>query len=328
MIPHCIYWRDGGDWLWRNADRSSITELPLLAIVASLIFERSRDRSFLEAVYPKLCAHHDWFDRRRDPDNDGLVCIIHPWEGAGDALPRWDRGMKFASFSHEAGRAARLELARVLDRYDTDPVALAKDGWFHVEPMDFNAIRAADLDAMAEIAQTLDKSDESASWQQRAAVVREAFQSKMIVDGLPYDLEGLDEQPILQQSTGQFLTLFGGCLTQEQADLLVAQLRQERFWTPFPVPTTPTDAETFAPDTYWRGNVWMFINWLIGQGLRRYGYHKMANELVARTLSLVQQSGIWEYYHPLTGQGFGATSYGWGLVMLDLALSANEQLHK
>jgi alpha,alpha-trehalase len=321
MIPHCNYWRGGADWLWRQAGRSSITQPPLIAGAAFLVFQRSQDHAFLEAIYPRLRAYHDWFDRRRDPDQDGLVCIIHPWEAGGDALPRWDRSMGLDHFSHEAGRAARLKLAAVVEQYDTDPSALAEQGWFHVEPMDFNAVRAADLEAMAEIALSLGKPAESTSWHRRAEAVRVAFQSKMIIEGLPYDLAGLDEQPIIQDSAGQFVTLVGGCPTYEQAEQLVNKLREERFWTPFPVPTSPTDSAAFAPGTYWRGNVWPCVNWLIHQGLRRYGYHELASDLAARSLALLEQSGYWEYYHPLTGQGYGGRMFGWDPVIFDMALS-------
>jgi len=321
MIPHCNYWRGGGEWLWAQPGRSSITQPPLIAIAANLVFERSQDRSFLSRIYAQVGAYHDWFDRRRDPDGDGLVCLIHPWEAGGDVLPRWDRGMKFVPFEHEAARTLRIALAGVLTEYDADPVALAEHGWFHVETMDFNAIRAADMEAMAEIAGTLGKPEESAYWQRRAEAIREAFRARMIVEGLPYDLEGLDERPILQASAGQFMTLFGGCPTMEQAERLVNQLQESRFWTPYPVPTSPTDAETFAPELYWRGNVWPSVNWLIYQGLRRYGFHEVANELAARSMAMLAQSGFWEFYHPLTGQGLGGKNFSWAALILDMAAS-------
>ncbi len=324
MIPHCNYWRGGAEWLWNHADRSSITQPPLLAVAANLVFERSHDRAFLDTIYTRVRAYHDWFDRRRDPDQDRLVCIIHPWEAGGDVLPRWDRAMGYAEFSHEAGRAARLKLAGVLVEFDTDAAALARHGSFHVEPMDYNAIRAADMDAMAEIARELGKPADAERWRRRADSVREAFQAKMMVDGLPYDLEGLDERPILQDSAGQFMTLFGGCPTPEQAERLVNRLQEARFWTPFPVPTSPTDAATFIPEIYWRGNVWPCVNWLIYQGLRRYGYDELANELAARSLALLEQSGFWEYYHPITGEGLGGNRFSWAAVMLDMVASMTQ----
>lgn len=319
MIPHCNYWRGGGSYLWGQDDRSSITQPPLIASAARLVYERSGSREFLQAIYEPVRAYHDWFDRRRDPDGDGLVTLIHPWESGGDALTRWDKPMKVTSFTHESLRSARHELAHVVATLHCDAQALAEAGWYSVEPMDYNAIRAADMEAMGYIAGVLGKPEDVEMWGRRVEVVRRAFQSKMIVEGRPYDLDGLDEQPIVQDSAGQLVTLFGGMVTPEQAETLVSQLREARFWTTYPVPTTPTDSPKFAPDTYWRGNVWASINWLIYQGLRRYGYIDLADELAARSLALLEQSGFCEYYHPLTGQGLGGTEFGWSSALVEIA---------
>jgi alpha,alpha-trehalase len=143
----------------------------------------------------------------------------------------------------------------------------------------------------------------------------------MIVDGLPYDLAGLEETPILQANAGQFVTLFGGLPTPEQAERLVCQLQETNFWTAFPIPNTPTDSPEYAPEHYWRGNVWPCINWLIYQGLRRYTYHDLADDLATRSFELLKQSGFWEYYHPETGEGLGGRSFSWAAVMLDMIAS-------
>src|SRR5262249_6274147 len=152
-----------------------------------------------------------------------------------------------------------------------------EQGWFYVVPVGFNAIRAADLEALTEIAQLLGRTDDATRWQQRRDRIQQAFQAKMIQGGRPYDLEGLDEQPILQDSADQFVTLFGGLATQQQADLLVKQLEDGRFWTPFPISNCPVDTTAFSPDMCGRGSVWPYINWLIYHGLRRYGYQQTAD---------------------------------------------------
>ena len=321
MIPHCNYWRKEGAWLWSQPERSSITHPPLIAVTTELVFEHSQDREFLAAIYPKVEKYHDWFDRRRDPDHDGLVCIIHPWEAGGDAPPRWDTFLGLDKYVPDAGRAARIKMVEELMRYEYDPTALAEHGGFHVESLEINAIRAADLEAMSRIAQTLGKPAASAQWFSRAEAVREGFRAKMIFDGLPYDLEGLEEKPILQANAGQFVTLFGGLPTQDQAERLVCQLQEARFWTAFPITNTPTDSPDFSPEDYWRGNVWPCLNWLIYQGLRRYGYHDLADQLVSRSFALLEHSGFWEYYHPETGQGLGGQAFSWAAVMLDMVAS-------
>lgn len=321
MIPHCNYWRGGASWLWGQDERSSITELPLIGTAAWLVYQYSGSRDFLEAIYTPMRAFHDWFERRRDFDGDGLVSLIHPWEAGGDALPRWDSLMKLETFEHAAGRHARLGLAEQITKYDADARALTEGGWFSVESMDYNAVRVADMEALAKIAEALGKPEDVGMWERRIEAVRRAFQAKMIFNDRPYDLAGSDEQPILQDSAGQFTTLFGGMLTRAQVDGLVNQLRESRFWTPFPITTSPTDDAKFDPETYWRGNVWPCVNWLIYQGLRRYGCDDLADELAARGMGLLEQSGFWEFYHPMTGEGLGGTQFSWATLMVDMAAS-------
>ena len=325
MIPHCNYWRNEAAWLWSQPERSSITQPPLLAVAADLVFERSHDLKFLAQIYEKVERYHDWFDSRRDPDRDGLVCIIHPWEAGGDAPPRWDSFLGLETYIPEDGRAARIQMVEELVRYDHDPVLLAENGGFHVESLEINSIRAADMESMARMAQALGKPAEAESWLRRGAAVREGFRARMIVDGLPYDLAGLNEAPILQANAGQFVTLFGGLPTPEQAERLVCQLQEANFWTAFPIPNTPTDSPGYAPEHYWRGNVWPCLNWLIYQGLRRYGYRDLADELAHRSFALLQQSGFWEYYHPETGEGLGGRSFSWAAVMLDMVASMEDR---
>jgi alpha,alpha-trehalase len=186
-------------------------------------------------------------------------------------------------------------------------------------------MRAADMEAMANIAQVLGKPVQSARWLGRAEAVRDGFRSKMIVDGLPYDLEILDENPILQANADQFVTLFGGLPTRDQAEGLVCQIQEARFWTSFPITNIPADSPSFAPDHYWRGNVWPCLNWLIYRGLRRYGYDDLANQLASRSFALLEQSGFWEYYHPETGQGLGGQAFSWAAVMLDMVASMSHR---
>jgi glycogen debranching enzyme len=316
MIPHMAYWQGGGNELWGIEEHSLITQPPLLAIAARLVYERSADQELLEALYPRLARHHDWFDRRRDPDGDHLVTIIHPWE-SWDASPRWDRLLRLDPFTHESGRQARLDLAVRVRQAGCDVSTLAQAGSFNVEPIDVNAIRAADLEALAAIAAELARPDEADRWQARAEAVQQAVASKLLT-GKPHDLAGPDETPIEIESASDYVALFGGCATPQQAERLVQRLRQPDSWTPFPIPTSPTTSPHFAPEQYWRGNVWLPVNWLIYTGLRRYGYQDLARDLAGRSLRLVEENGFWEYYHPTTGQGYGAASQSWSALPLDM----------
>ncbi|HLA42050.1 MAG TPA: hypothetical protein VJZ27_01365 [Aggregatilineales bacterium] len=143
-------------------------------------------------------------------------------------------------------------------------------------------------------------------------------------DGV-FDLMGLDEQPIKQAASAPFYLLFGGCVDQDQAARLVTQMTAPRFWTPFPISATPGDDPLFSPNHYWRGNVWMSVNWLIYRGLRRYGFFAEASQLAGRSLSLVETYGFHEYFNPLTGEGYGPNLQSWTTLVLDMLATERGQ---
>lgn len=316
IIPHMNYWQPDGEPLWGNPERSIITQPPLIAIAAEKVFEATQNREFLEKIYRAEVGFHRWFDRRRDPDNDQLVSLIHPWEAGCDASPRWDVPLNLNDPTPEVTKTTRHALVKTLITYECDAGRLAKDGYFHVESIEYNAIRAADVEALGRIARIL--GHDSHEWDDKAKQIQAAVQAKMLqTDGI-WDLYGLDEKPIKIDNAAKFITLFGGCVSDETAQNLVADLESSRYWTPYPVTTTPTDAAKFAPDHYWRGNVWLAVNWLIYQGLRRYGYFVQASQLAQRSLDLVEKHGFHEYFNPLNGTGHGPALQSWSAIVLDM----------
>lgn len=316
MIPHMLYWQGDGSALWGERSRSIITQPPLIAVAALRVYERAPDRDFLEGLYPAIAAYHEWFSRRRDPDGDHLVCLIHPWESGWDASPRWDAPMGLHNPTDDDSRSARHALVARLIAHQCDPRPLADAGSFCVEPVDFNAIRAADLESLAKIAQLLGEPAEP--WREQARAVQAAVRRRMWRDHTLHDLSGNAEAPLGVRSCAPFVALFGGCVDDEMARALVDTLTTPAYWTTYPVPTTPADDPQFDPAHYWRGNVWHSVNWLIYQGLRRYGYHQLAGQLAQRTAALVEQGGFHEYFNPITGEGYGPSQQSWATVVLDM----------
>lgn len=322
MIPHMTYWNGGGAALWGEDRHSIITQPPLIAVAAKLVYEKTQEKALLNEIYPPLCLYHHWFDRRRDPNNDHLVSLIHPWESGWDASPRWDRPMKRSSDpTDDESREARKNLVAEIIKHNGDAQKLCDAGWFHVAAANFNAIRAADLESLAWIAEQLNRPQDAQRWRQKAADIQQAVQTKMIQDGHVSDLAGQDEQPITTNCASEFIVLFGGCATPEQAKKLVERLEMTHFQPPYIVPTTPTDAPLFRGDRYWRGNVWLNVNWLIWMGLRRYGYEAQAKHIAEKSLALVEQSDSYEYFNPHTGEGCGSFPHSWSGIVLDMLLA-------
>src|SRR3990167_10337299 len=322
MIPHMNYWDNAGSELWGIAHRSIITQPPIIAYAAVRIYEVSPDKDFLFSLYEPLSNYHHWLRKTRDPDNDNLVSIIHPWESGWDASQRWDRILKLNKPTDDASKLERVKLVLALKTYDCDPNALEQQNYFSVEAIDFNNIRATDIESLAAIAKILGKDDDSMSWKSIAKKIQGAIHRKMVLENY-YDLTSADEIPIRVNNAAKFISLFGGSISHREALELVKKLQSHVYWPHFGITTTPTSSDTFDPNRYWRGNVWPCVNWLIYKGLKRYHFDDVAKKLARNYIDLVLENGFWEYYNPLTGQGLGAKDCSWAALVLDLAIEEN-----
>jgi glycogen debranching enzyme len=343
MIPHMAYLAENNDFkdqkLFNNPDRSILTQPPLIAIAALEVYKRDPNTEILSTLYHPLKTYHDWFDRRRDPENDHLVAIIHPWESGWDASQRWDDFMDVDSQQIgliDALDKKRKELTDLILAFDCDVIKIAarSDG-FYVKPADFNAIRAADIEALADIGQLIGASEEEVeNLKKRSLDVRQAIREKMIQVNkdrlLVHDISGQTQKIKSADSAAKFVLLFGHCVTEQQAELLRNELMGNvgHFNTPYRVPTTPTDNSTFDGEEYWRGNIWLPVNWLICRGLYNYGFVEEAQKLTQNSLDLVTEYGYREFFNPLTGQGGKASgmdcpqNQSWSTIVLDMLMTS------
>ncbi len=102
-------------------------------------------------------------------------------------------------------------------------------------------------------------------------------------------------------SVSSFLPLFAGICSDSQAKHLVNHLQDsESFAAPFPIPSISKKDSTYGSDM-WRGPVWINYNYMIIQGLAEYGFREFADELITKTIDIVdqwyQQTGtLYEFY--------------------------------
>ena len=52
-------------------------------------------------------------------------------------------------------------------------------------------------------------------------------------------------------------------------------------------------------------------NWMIIDGMRRYGFKEYADALEDTSLEMVQKSGFAEYFDPITGEPLGTDNFSW-----------------
>ena len=99
-------------------------------------------------------------------------------------------------------------------------------------------------------------------------------------------------------------------------------LNPDEFASPYGITTTSRDDPSYAPDSYWRGNVWHNVNYFVVLGLKKvYSEHEFSpareaiNYIMISSYILLYQKGSPEYFNPETGEGYGVRSFGWNGIV-------------
>ena len=343
MVPHIVFHPQLVDYspgpeLWESracdgapaVATSGLTQPPVLATAVRALHDASPDRAFLEQVLPAIDAWHAWFHRERTVD--GLVAVLHPWESADNA-PRFDRALerldvegvgaptRSDTIQVEASeRPTDLEyrryvaLIRALQEVGYRPTSLYDAPFAYVD-LPLNAILAVAEDDLAELlgeigadasrARAASKSLRASlaeRWDDEAGAYRER------------DLHGADA---VTDTVADLFPLYAGVPDERQARRLVDEhlLHPGRFGpsagAPWAVTTVARSSNAFARRNYWRGPVWINVNWCFVRGLERCGLFEEARALRDLTLQLVARSGFVEYYDPTSGEPLGSREFSW-----------------
>lgn len=353
MLPHVVYHNSPSDyfpnpafWQIENSPKatgsltSGITQPPLLATIVRRIHTRHSIPDFIGEVYPALLRWHRWLHTARDVDNSQLACIIHPWESGTDDSPRWlevmssirpqdvpefRRGDTLHVLATERPQQADYErfiyLIDIFRRANYDPASLLERSPFLVQDVLFNSIlHRADQDLLVLADELGQPTDEIAGWMNN---LRTHFDRQFWDDthGLYYDYNRRGNASITVNTAATFLPLFGGLASREQARRLVEEHLQNpleyapnekvRFW----LTTTSQSEPAWEARRYWRGPVWIILNWFVIEGLRRYDYNHLADAIQHDSLELITRSGFREYYDPRDGSGCGSTDFSWSAAL-------------
>jgi len=119
-------------------------------------------------------------------------------------------------------------------------------------------------------------------------------------------------------AASNFLPLVAGVPDPHQARRMMETLTDPQwFWGDFVLPTISRNDPAFVEQQYWRGTIWPPMNYLVYQGIKRYGFDEIAGELAQRSVALFLRS--WrdyqlcrENYDSRTGEGGGQRYQSWG----------------
>ncbi|MCZ2722331.1 hypothetical protein O1D97_12010 [Marinomonas sp. 15G1-11] len=111
--------------------------------------------------------------------------------------------------------------------------------------------------------------------------------------------------------SGGLMPLYSHSATVEQAKIMADEIVEWIRLGPKGLASTHPLEDRFDAKRYWRGPSWLHINWMIADGLSHYGHDDVAELLRQTSRSIVDQSGYWEYFDPITGEGCGGPHFSW-----------------
>jgi len=325
MIPHMNYWQEPEKTNfpkidWGKEDSSSITQPPLLAYAAWQIYQKDQDLEFLSNIYGHIKRFYDYLLKERDPRGHHLASIINPDESGEDNSPRFDLPLNLPpKQTIEENYKKRLELISKNHKCNFDAPFCMKN-FFWAKDVPFNSILVENLKILSSIADKLNFDEESEYYYYQASLIKRAMRSLMLEDGIFWSTYGKDYKKIKVKTWAIFSPLFAKVATDSEAKSLIKNyfLNPNEFYLPFILPTTSKSDPAFDPKGFWRGPIWMSLNWIVFKGLKNYGFQMEAKYLLDCSIKLLEKSGFREQYDPFTGEGYGARNFTWGGLIVDM----------
>ena len=348
FVPHIVFHDDNPDYfpgaaIWAAGNgrikSSGITQPPVAATIVRTMLDdagadaASRDRARI--LLPKLAAWHRWFRRVRDPLGNGLVLTLHPWETGRDNSPEWDAAMNAITprpdvelrrhdvtlvdpAERPSDRQYRIYLTLVGEGRDTgwDLVKHAEISSFRMFDVGLSLIllRAErDLLALAEIFGETELAAEIAPRIALAETGVEMLWNSDVEAYCSYDL-------IRKQSTGMItntsmLAPYAGITARDRLAPTLSHFNRMAAKARYTVASQDPDHESYSHKHYWRGPVWLVVNYMVGRGLAEVGAESEATRVYQDTKALVECSGFQEAYSSRDGSPSGGDSFTWSAAI-------------
>ncbi|HEX4084479.1 MAG TPA: trehalase family glycosidase [Chthoniobacteraceae bacterium] len=305
LVPNFGHWNDHAPA--NSVDRS---QPPVASLCAWKIHQRfPDDRAFLAEIYPALVRWHDWWPKSRNGKGDGLL----EWGSATGNFQAaqyetgWDDNLHFAGAAMH-GDTMNAYAVDLCSLWSMDAQYLALIADFLGHPQDAARFRADH--------ETMNREINDRLWNSALGIYCSRFWS----DAGPDASRG---EFLTRLTPMNFYPLLAGAADSERGNEAMRLLTDpKKFWGPYLLPTLAYDDPDYHQQEYWRGDVWGPVNYLVWQGIKRYGTAAQMAEFADRSVRLFmtnwEEKGVCgENYLSTTGAQARDPHYTWG-ALLDL----------
>ncbi len=327
---------------------TGMTQPPVTGFVLKEMYRIAEDKqdmlSYIKEKIDRVYQNHVYFYTNRDPQDEGLVYIYHNWESGTDNSPVWDdiwKTMNPPEYTFERKDTTHVDASqrpskREYDHYlhiidiakehNYSDVKIAELSPFLVQDPLFNAMLIESNEALLHLYDLIGGNDAKKTqlkkWQKKSI---KNFNTKLFDSDLGayihYDLR--NEKPIRHISSSSFSPLFASIPDQERAEILLKTM-MDKFGgdDKYLCASFDPESDRFNPRKYWRGPVWINMNWLLYYGLKKYGFDKVAQRIKKDSIELITRDGFYEYFdcRKDTGEasriGYGGNNFSWSAALL------------
>jgi len=306
------------NWRGRFGGTPDRSQPPVASLAMAKLLARFDNLPDTEETLPALEAWTAFWRAakgghpRRDGNGDGL------FEWGSDAAdisrtpPPWE--LDSSGWQRAAWESGQDDLPNWQEAVWRDEAET-----FDLACVDLNSYLAVDLECMAWLFRKTGHAEKAQEYETAWSRLRDRMNETLWNEGrgLYLDRKWSGEwSPRVAASN--FLPLIAGVPEEAQARRMLETLTDPAwFWGDYLLPTISRNDPLFPEQQYWRGTIWPPMNYLVYQGLKRYGFDEVAGELARRSVALFLRS--WqdyqlcrENYDSRTGQGGGQRYQSWG----------------
>ena len=350
MIPHILFRQNDPDYfpgpsVWQTPTHEGggglmptggISQPPVFASIVRTMLEDGGDDERAQQFFEPLLNWHRWYHRERTPKDYLTVATVHPWETGRDNCPDWEIGLASMGIDPNIETYERKDTSHIdpsmrpsKDQYDkyVTMIKFGRDqGWDQktitnggpfvmADPgLHFILLRAdRDLLAIAKRFNRQDSVSEIEGWIEQGLAGTNTLWNETLGAFCARDVRSGEFSNGF--SSASALCFYADAGSVEQRKRTMENLNRIASEVKFMMPSWDPDADMFEPQRYWCGPVWPQMNHIISKGLAEQGEYEMADRIRGDLAALIKQSGFFECFNPITGEGCIGSDFSWTAAM-------------